>query len=338
MAAERPIAITLGDPAGIGPEIVVKALAAEPERAAVVVGDVGVLDRAIALTGCRLRAVDVSHPDEVSLRPGLVHVIPETDLKRDVRFGHVDPISGRAAHQYVLRGAELAAAGTVSALVTAPIHKEALRAAGCPHPGHTEILATLAGVGRVAMMLAAPDLRVVLASIHVSLRQAIAMLDVERELETIVLAHEAGIRLGYEQPRIAVAGLNPHAGENGMFGDEETAIIAPAIERACEAGIDASGPWAPDTVFLRAREGEFDVVVCQYHDQGLIPVKYLGLHHGVNVTLGLPYVRTSVDHGTAFDIAGTGKADERSLLAALRVAHRLSVRSLAESGGGGVRS
>jgi 4-hydroxythreonine-4-phosphate dehydrogenase len=338
MAAERPVAVTLGDPAGIGPEIVVKALVAEPERAAVVVGDIGVLERAIAVTGCRLRVIAVSDPAEVSPQPGLLHVIAETNLHPDVGYGHVDPVCGRAAYQYVVRGAELAAADEVSALVTAPIHKEALRAGGCRHPGHTEILTELAGVERVAMMLAAPNLRVVLASIHVSLRQAIAMLDVERELETIVLAHEAGIRLGYEQPRVAVAGLNPHAGENGMFGDEDIAVIAPAIERARGAGIAAYGPLAPDTVFLRAREGEFDVVVCQYHDQGLIPVKYLGLHHGVNVTLGLPYVRTSVDHGTAFDIAGTGTADERSLLAALRMAERLSVRSLAKSGGGGPRS
>ena len=338
MAAERPVAITLGDPAGIGPEVVVKALAAEPRRAAVVVGDAGVVERAIALTGLPLRVVVVSDPDDVTPRPGVVHVIAVTELPPELPYGCVDSSFGRAAHQYVLRGAELAAADKISALVTAPIHKEALHLAGCPHPGHTEILAELAGVDRIAMMLATPELRVVLVSVHVALREAIALLDAERELETIALAHGAGIRMGLEQPRVAVAGLNPHAGENGMFGHEDLAVIAPAVQRAREVGIDASGPVPPDTVFMRARDGEFDLVVCQYHDQGLIPVKYLGVHEGVNVTLGLPYVRTSVDHGTAFDIAGTGTADARSLLAALSMADRLSVRSPARSGRRGGRS
>jgi 4-hydroxythreonine-4-phosphate dehydrogenase len=215
---------------------------------------------------------------------------------------------------------DLALAGEVRAIVTAPINKEALKAAGVRYPGHTEILADRCGVSDFAMMLANDELRVVLVSIHVSLRDAIAAVTPEAELRAIRLAHQAGLGFGLAKPRVAVAGLNPHAGENGMFGGEDLAIIAPAVARARAEGIDASGPWPGDTVFMRARKGEFDVVVAQYHDQGLIPVKYLGVDNGVNATLGLPFVRTSVDHGTAFDIAGKGLADPASLAYALKQA------------------
>jgi 4-hydroxythreonine-4-phosphate dehydrogenase len=223
--------------------------------------------------------------------------------------------------------------GRTSALVTAPVHKQALAAAGSRFPGHTEMLQALAAAGgaapEVRMMLANDELRVVLVTIHVALRRAIDLLSVERIATTIRLAHQAGRRAGIASPRIAVAGLNPHAGEGGLFGDEEARFIVPAIERARAAGIDASGPYAPDTVFMRARHapghaGEFDHVVAMTHDHGLIPVKYLGVERGVNVTLGLPIVRTSPDHGTAFDIAGRGLADPSSLLAAISMAHELS--------------
>ena len=218
----------------------------------------------------------------------------------------------------------MARAGRVSAIVTAPINKAALAAAGHAYPGHTEILAELGGAGQVAMMLANDELRVVLATIHCSLAEAIARADFDAQLRAIRLAHEGARRFGIAAPRVAVAGLNPHAGEGGLFGREEIEVIGPAVEAARREGIEASGPWPGDTVFMQARQGRFDVVVAQYHDQGLIPVKYLGVERGVNITLGLPFVRTSPDHGTAFDIAGRGIADPASLLAALGQAAALS--------------
>ena len=324
MRADPPAAITMGDPAGVGPEVVVKALAARPGRRHLVVGDAGALRRAARTTAAAVRVCEVAGPDGVTDAPGVVHVLPVTDLPPDLPLGRLDARCGRAAYAYVERASALALAGQVSAVVTAPINKEALHLAGVPFPGHTEMLAHLAGVERVAMMLATPQLRVVLVSVHVALRDALAMLTVELELSTIRLAAQAVRRLGIDRPRVAVAGVNPHAGENGLFGDEEQRTIAPAVRVAQGESIDASGPWPPDTVFMRARAGAFDVVVCQYHDQGLIPIKYLGLDEGVNVTLGLPFVRTSVDHGTAFDIAGTGRADPSSLLVALEHAEQLT--------------
>jgi 4-hydroxythreonine-4-phosphate dehydrogenase len=234
----------------------------------------------------------------------------------------------------------MALQGQIAAIVTAPLHKEALHAAGAPYngfPGHTEMLQSIAAAHLgtpveslpVRMMLANDELRTVLVSIHVSLRQAVEAVTFDNVLQSLVITHRALTGVLGRPPRIAVAGLNPHAGEGGLFGDEEIRSIAPAIAAARAQGCDASGPWAPDTVFMRARarpgvEPEFDVVVAMYHDQGLIPVKYLGVEQGVNVTLGLPMVRTSPDHGTAFDIAGQGKADPASLIAAIRMARRLA--------------
>jgi 4-hydroxythreonine-4-phosphate dehydrogenase len=225
--------------------------------------------------------------------------------------------------------------GEIAALVTAPLHKEALAAAGVPFPGHTELLQAeaAASLGKdvrdvpVRMMLANDELRTVLVSIHVSLRDAIAAVTHDNVLQTLRIAHASLARALGRVPRIAVAGLNPHAGEGGLFGREEIEVIAPAIEAARTSGVDAHGPFAPDSVFMRARRGEFDAVVAMYHDQGLIPVKYLGVEKGVNVTLGLPLVRTSPDHGTAFDIAGSGRADEASLVEAIRVARTLAAGS-----------
>ena len=220
-----------------------------------------------------------------------------------------------------MRASQDAIAGRIAAVVTAPIHKEALRAAGIHHPGHTEILAELAGAGDVRMMLANHELRTILVTIHVSLREAIEQITQAAVADTIAIAHAGLQRLGIAHPRIAVAGLNPHAGEGGLMGREEIEIIAPAIAQARAQGIDASGPWPGDTVFMRARGfRDFDVVVAMYHDQGLIPVKYLGIEQGVNITVGLPFIRTSVDHGTAFDIAGQGIADASSLRAAIDLA------------------
>jgi len=313
----QPIALTLGDPCGIGPEIVLKACA-DPSLShlpLVVVGDAALLAR-------EARRLALPMPVDVD-----DHVrVPETLVP-----GTVDALAGDAAFRCIVSAAQRALRGEVRAVVTAPISKESMQAAGHRFPGHTELLAELAGGVEVRMMLANAELRTVLVSIHVSLRDALDRVTRENVLRTIEIADQSLRRSGLARPRIAVAGLNPHAGENGLFGREEIDIIAPAVGLARTRGIDAHGPFPPDTVFMRARGlREFDVVIAMYHDQGLIPVKYLGIDDGVNVTLGLPFVRTSPDHGTAFDIAGKagrdgrGLADPRSLIGAIRQAAALA--------------
>jgi len=320
----RPLAITMGDPAGIGPEIVGKLFLQPLPAPALVVGDAAILARALAIVAPGLAIQRIAHPAELEQRPGSVPLLPVGSLPADLPFGRADAFAGRAAADYIETAVALAMAGEVRAIVTAPINKAALKLAGVPFPGHTEMLAALAGGAEVAMLLANDELAVLLVSIHVSLAEAIRAVTFENELRAIRQADAACRQLGIARPRVAVAGLNPHAGEGGLFGQEDSAVIAPAVAAAQAEGIDASGPWPGDTVFLQARQGRFDIVVAQYHDQGLIPVKYLGLEEGVNVTVGLPFVRTSPDHGTAFDIAGTGKADPASLRAAVRQAVRLS--------------
>lgn len=316
-----PIAITLGDPCGIGPEIVAKLYAdGQPLPPTIVIGDEGRLRRAIRLLNLPLVIHPIDAPEAARLEAGTINLLAASTLPEDLPVGQVDERAGQAAFDYIRAGIDLALQKRVRALVTAPIHKEALRLAGVHYPGHTEMLADFSGTTDFAMMLMNAELRVVLVTVHISLREAIEQLIPERELATIRLAHRAARQLGISRPRVAVAGLNPHAGENGLFGSEDIDIIAPAIAQARAEGIEASGPWPGDTVFMQARNGKFDIVVAQYHDQGLIPVKYLGLDEGVNVTVGLPFVRTSVDHGTAFDIAGTGQASHASLRAALEVA------------------
>jgi 4-hydroxythreonine-4-phosphate dehydrogenase len=334
----KPIAITQGDAAGIGPEIIAKLFHQHPGQmqGCFVVGDAACMQQALRVCGSAL-AVQVIEEGALqhwpqSLGVPVLQVVPPL---HGVELGRLSAAAGRAAAQAVTWAARAALRGEIAALVTAPVHKEALALAGVPFPGHTELLqheaACHAGVTvaemPVRMMLANPELRTVLVSIHMGLRQALDAVTTESVLETITITAKA---LGRVQPfasgaplRIAVAGLNPHAGENGLFGREEIDMIAPAIAKARALGWTVSGPMAPDTVFMRARRGEFDVVVAMYHDQGLIPVKYLGVEQGVNVTLGLPLVRTSPDHGTAFDIAGTGLADPSSLLAALHMAKNL---------------
>jgi 4-hydroxythreonine-4-phosphate dehydrogenase len=314
---QRPMGITMGDPAGIGPEIIAKLFAEGTPASAIVIGDAGILRRAVALLGLPLEVVEVETPDSAKGGAGRIEVLPVGALPPDLPFGRIDARAGAAAFAYISRAIDEVQAGRISAIVTAPINKAAMNAAGIDYPGHTEILAERAGTSDYAMMLANDELRVLLVSIHVSLSDAIRMVTVENELRAIRLADLAGRQFGIARPRVAVAGLNPHAGEGGMFGEEDDAIIAPAVARARGEGIAVSGPLSGDTVFMRARRGEFDIVVAQYHDQGLIPVKYLGLDHGVNITVGLPFVRTSVDHGTAFEIAGTGEASAASLRYAL---------------------
>ncbi len=321
------VAVTLGDPAGIGPEIIAKTFA-DPrfseENRAVVVGDETILEKAINLLGLDLNLNVISRPDEGGFGPDVIDVIPVSDLPDDLPFGELDGRAGAAAFEYVKKATELALEGEVRAVCTAPLNKEAMHLGGYKYPGHTEILAELTDTKDYAMMLVAEDLRVIHVSTHVPLKEAIERAQPERELAVIRLARDALLKLGVSEPRIAVAGINPHAGENGLFGDEDAERIRPAVVQAMEEGIEVSGPWAADTIFSRARGGEFDMVVVQYHDQGHVPIKLLGFESGVNVTVGLPFFRTSVDHGTAFDVAGTGKADHTSLKTALDLARVLA--------------
>lgn len=339
----KPLAITMGDPAGIGPEIIARAFRDAPKVTAgcFVAGDVATLRRASALvSGPGRPLIPVAGIETPSTAFGVpmrcipvLQVTPDADL---VDLGRVSAVAGAAAADCVVWAARAALRQEIAAIVTAPLHKEALAAAGVPYPGHTELLQaeSAAFLGKpvaevpVRMMLANDELRTVLVSIHVSLRDAIAAVTPDNLAQTLRITHESVGALLRRPPRIGVAGLNPHAGEGGLFGREEVEVIAPAIAAARRAGMDVSGPFAPDTVFMRARTtaghpGEFDVVVAMYHDQGLIPVKYLGVDKGVNVTLGLPLRRTSPDHGTAFDLAGTGRADPSSLIEAIRFARGL---------------
>jgi 4-hydroxythreonine-4-phosphate dehydrogenase len=319
----KPIAITMGDPAGIGPEITARLCAEKDLPPLLVIGDEGTMRRAIGITGARLATHRVDSIAQARFAPGSIDVLQVGNLPADLPFGRIDARAGGAAYAYVERAIGEAMAGHISAMVTAPLNKEAMKAAGIHYPGHTEILADKSGAAHYAMMLANDELRVVLVTIHVPLAEVGRLISVRNELQTIRLARDACRQFGIARPRVAVAGLNPHAGENGLLGEEDGAVIKPAIDAARAEGIDASGPWPGDTIFMRARRGEFDVVVAQYHDQGLIPVKYLGVDEGVNITIGLPFIRTSVDHGTAFDIAGTGKADHASLRYALRMAMKM---------------
>jgi len=338
----KPMAITMGDAAGIGPEIIAKAFVGHAARlqACFVAGDVQAMRRASVLVanGLAWPVVQISDPSEVFLLPPRCLPVLQVGAPLPLTaYGQVSAAAGAIAGHCVQWAAQRALEGALAAVVTAPLHKQALSAAGPPFDGfagHTELLqaeaATHAGRSLahmpVRMMLANAQLRTVLVSIHLSLRQAIEAVTTERVLETILIADAALRPLLGRTPRIAVAGLNPHAGEGGLFGDEEERLIEPAIEAARRQDCDASGPWPPDTVFMQARDGgagaRFDLVVAMYHDQGLIPVKYLGVENGVNVTLGLPFVRTSPDHGTAYDIAGKGLADASSLLAALDLARQ----------------
>lgn len=332
MSKKPPLLITMGDAAGIGPEIIAKLWTApQPPEDVCVIGDAGVMRQAILQLGLSLPLALLDSPDEPA-PPRSLPLWQPSDLPSDLLDcpqGQVDARAGAAAARCIEAAVRAVQAGQGRAIVTAPIHKEALHAAGLPYPGHTEMLQALAArpgepLPPVRMMLANEELRTVLVTIHLSLRRAIEAISLEAVLETLRITDAALRRFGIPAPRIAVAGLNPHAGEGGLFGDEEIRFIAPAVQQAQNEGMAASGPFAPDTVFMRARRGEFDAVVAMVHDHGLIPVKYLGVEQGVNVTLGLPFVRTSPDHGTAFDIAGQGLADAASLRAALEMARRMS--------------
>lgn len=321
MKEKRPIAVTMGDPAGIGPELCARIAESPPERTPLLfIGNSTLLNETSERLGltCRFSPNANRNDQEILIDE------PEHPSLDNIQLGQVAGRCGAAAYSFIKQGISLAQSGKVRALVTAPIHKESLSAADIPFPGHTEMLAHHCDNAHVAMMLVNNDLRTVLVSIHVSLKDAINAVTKESVLNAIYHANAGALAYGIKNPRIAVAGLNPHAGEGGLFGREEIEVITPAIEHAQLEGLKVSGPHSGDTVFMQARSGSFDVVVAQYHDQGLIPVKYLGLEDGVNITLGLPIIRTSPDHGTAFDIAGKGIADPRSLITAIRHADLLA--------------
>ncbi len=328
-ASKRPlIAITMGDPAGIGPEIVVKALLWEDIVVLcrpLVVGSSLIMQNTMRSVGPSLKLHPVNVAAEAQGEPGTADIIDLDNLEPgDVVPGTIDATCGKAAMEYIAEAARLALGGEVDALVTAPINKEATRKAGYGELGHLDFLARLTGATECATMLVAGHLRVVHLTTHHSLRQACDFVTRERVLARLTLTHESLEKWGIDRPRIAVAALNPHAGEGGLLGSEEIEEIGPAITMARNSGLDAQGPFPADSVFTRAIRGEFDAVLAMYHDQGHIPVKVYSFDKTVSVALGLPFVRTSVDHGTAFDIAGRGIANPQSLIEAIRMAVALS--------------
>ena len=342
---KKPIAITIGDAAGIGPEIIVKAFFQAPEQFhnCIVVGDKAVMQRAWQVVTAKTRPLPKPMPINMPMQEGLSIQQVGSPLAPEQlpAFGKISAIAGQLAADSITWATQAALRGEVSAIVTAPLNKEALSLVRINFPGHTEMLQALAAQHLhktiaelpVRMMLANRQLKTVLVTIHQPLRQAIDAITVDTVLETLRITHRAELASTGRAPHLAVAGLNPHAGEGGLMGREEIDIIQPAIQLAKAEGMHVSGPWSPDTVFMRARAehgqpGAFDVVVAMYHDQGLIPVKYLGVDQGVNITLGLPFVRTSPDHGTAFDLAGKGVADPSSLLEAMSMALRLTGNGL----------
>lgn len=330
---DRPIVgITMGDPTGVGPELIVKAL---DGRALVgnwclpvVLGDVERLRRAAAICAVTAEIVPVLDIGAAERVPAdAIACLDFDNVARDLPFGKLAADGGQAAYDYIAAAVELASRGAIDAICTLPLNKAALHAAGHDFPGHSELLAHLTGTDEISMMLDTGRFSVVHVTTHVGLLDAVARIEPGLVYRTIKRADDALRRAGVERPTIAVCAINPHAGEGGLFGKgEEAEKIEPAVVRAQAEGIRAEGPLPADTVFFRAQRGDFDVVVAMYHDQGHGPVKVLGLDKGVNITLGLPVIRTSVDHGTAFDIAGTGRADEGSLLTALRAAARLAPR------------
>jgi 4-hydroxythreonine-4-phosphate dehydrogenase len=325
------VAITMGDPSGVGPEIVVKALAGAGAGRdllrPLVIGDAGRLRRAAALTRIDVAVRSIDTAAAATFADGAIECLDLRLVPDDLPFGRLSAAAGEAAFRFIERAVALAVTGEVDAICTAPVNKAALHAAGHRYPGHTEILADLTGTAEVSMMLCTPSLRVIHCTTHIGLLDAIARIDAALVERTIRRGHDVLVAWGIPSPRIGVCGINPHAGEDGLFGrGEEATKIAPAVSAAAAQGIDVQGPLPADTLFFRAVRGDFDLVVAMYHDQGHCPVKVLGLDTGVNITVGLPVIRTSVDHGTAFDIAGTGRADERSLLEALRQAAELSGR------------
>jgi 4-hydroxythreonine-4-phosphate dehydrogenase len=330
---ERPIiAMTMGDAAGVGPETIMKSLAHRElyeQCRPLVIGDAERLREAARIVDVPLevRSLAVDEVEKAGFEPGTVDCIDLKLIPKDLPWGKLSAVAGDAAYRYMEVAAKLALSGQVGAICTAPLNKEALHAGGHNFPGHTELLAYLTATPEVSMMLSTPKMRVLHVTTHIGLSDAIAKIEPGLVERTLVRGHEALEKAGIRNPRIGVCGINPHAGEHGLFGygEEETKIL-PAIEACRKRGWRVEGPLPADTLFFLAQRGDYDLVLAMYHDQGHGPVKALGLESGVNITIGLPVVRTSVDHGTAFDIAGTGKVDERSMLEAMRLAVQLAPR------------
>jgi 4-hydroxythreonine-4-phosphate dehydrogenase len=318
---KRPVlGLTIGDPAGVGPEICVKALSRKEVVEIcrpVLYGDEGVLRRAMKVVPTPVELHRIVQAAE--FRDGVMNVISLDNMPGAWEYGSVQAACGRAAFEFIVRAVEDAKAGKIAGVVTGPINKESMNTAGMHYAGMTEVFAELTGTKDYSMMLTGGPLKVIHVSTHLSMREAVERVRKERVLRVIRLAEAALRDLGYARRRIAVAGLNPHSGENGLFGLEEEREVIPAIEAAREEGLDVTGPVPPDTVFMKAAAGSFDIVVAMYHDQGHIPLKLLDFMGGVNVTVGIPIIRTSVDHGTAFDIAGKGTADETSMIKAIEL-------------------
>ncbi|MWN06458.1 4-hydroxythreonine-4-phosphate dehydrogenase PdxA [Gilliamella sp. Pas-s95] len=322
------IAITMGDPAGIGPEIIVKALQSDVLKNvhSVVIGSAKLLEKQLKMGLFNNVSINViDHVNKATFKPNVINVI---DMKLEdidsLKPGTLQPQAGDLAYRCVVKATELALNGDVAAIATAPLNKEALHSAGHMYPGHTELLAKLTNSKDVAMVLYTDTLKVIHVTTHVSLRNFLDNLSCERIEKVIKIADDFLKKVGIKQPKIAVAGINPHAGEHGLFGDEEIKFVIPAIEKMRNQGVDAIGPCAPDTVFLQAHQGKFDIVVAMYHDQGHIPLKLLGFYDGVNIAAGLPFIRTSADHGTAYDIAWQGVAKPDSMIESIRLAELLS--------------
>ena len=329
------IAVTMGDPAGVGPEICASALTS-PEILAicrpVLIGDAGRMTAA-ELMGVRAPVREITHPSETGRQTGTIEVIQVGELPADLPFGEVSPVAGHAAYSYIEQAAGYATGHEVAAIATAPLNKAALHAGGHLFPGHTELLAHLTGVPEVSMMLSTPSLNVIHVTTHIGLIDAVARIDPPLVQRTISRGIDALVRAGIERPRVGVCAINPHAGEGGLFGyGEEAEKIQPAIDGLLGQGHDVQGPLPADTAFFLAARGDFDLIVAMYHDQGHGPVKVLGIEDGVNITVGLPVIRTSVDHGTAFDIAGTGTVTTASMAEALRQATALAERTPSSAG------
>lgn len=322
------VGITMGDPAGVGPEIILKSLNDKGiyhQCLPVVIGDSKILNRAQKFVNTNLEIINITEITDLKGEPGQVFCLDMDLVPADLPIGQVSAEAGHAAFEFLRKAIELANEGKIDAICTAPLNKEALHKGGHIYPGHTEILAELTNTDDFSMMLSAPKLKVIHVTTHVGIIDAVKMINPDRVYKVIKLADETLKKAGYESPKIAVCGINPHAGENGLFGyGEEEEKVIPAVEKAAAEGIQVVGPLPADTLFFRTVRGDFDIVVAMYHDQGHGPVKVLGLDAGVNITVGLPIIRTSVDHGTAFDIAGKGIADEKSLQEAIRQAIELA--------------
>jgi len=329
VSSQKPaIAITMGDPCGIGPEVVVKAMA-DPRVYAtcrpLVVGNVYAMEQAVSLTGLPVKINEVEDTATSGQEPGVIDVVDIHNLNpEDITIGEISPTCGKAAMEWVTKAGELAMAGVVDALATAPLNKEAASLAGYKSIGHMELLQELSKSKLVATMLMAKNLRVVHLSTHRSLSLACELVKKDRVLDYLKLTHDSFVTYGFKIPRIGVAALNPHGSDGGLMGDEEASEIAPAVKDARSEGIEAIGPIPADVIFHQAIQGQYDAVLCMYHDQGHIPVKVYGFEESITANLGLPFVRTSVDHGTAFDIAGKGVASHESMLESIRLAVALA--------------